>query len=745
MKTNADLNNNKTEFFAHSKPGKEKQEWQPLIEHLNNTAKIALELGKDAGLSDMAWAAAYLHDIGKYSMAFQRRLQGMGRTVDHSTAGAKEIMNLAGDKSSRSVAELISYCITGHHSGLPDHGSELDTKDESTLIARLKKKQLEDYSAFKKEIDLSKISLRPRPIKSIKKYPGFSISFLIRILFSILVDADWIETETFVNEGILKRGEHESIAELCDKFNQFLSGFNKKDSPINRKRSEILAQCLQKASSAQGIYTLTVPTGGGKTISSMAFALNHARQHDLKRIIYVIPYTSIIEQNAAVFKEALGTENVLEHHSNFDWEKVTNPTDSETDNITDKIKLAAENWDIPIIVTTNVQFFESLFANDKTRARKLHNIVKSVIIFDEAQMLPREYLRPCMCAVQELVQNYSATAIFCTATQPTLKRFFPDLPDFDEIASNPIELADFFKRVNIQYVGILPDAKLIEELNSTSQALCIVNTRRHAKVLFHQIQGDHVFHLSTLMCPVHRKQTLDEVQKRLKNEEECHLISTQVMEAGVDIDFPVGYRAMAGLDSILQAGGRVNREGQLKTASLYVFEPETIHIKRTPTFIRQMADVARMMIEEGNNPNSLAAIKKYYHNLFDLQDEDKGFDAWQIMRCFEQYQDLNFQFKTASANFHLIDNFTKPIIIPFDEKGSMQINELRFTANPMPVIRKLQNYTINLYEAEYEGLMEGGALELIDGKYAVLKDMKFYDPASGIQLPEKVSGKAIFV
>ncbi len=306
--------------------------------------------------------------------------------------------------------------------------------------------------------------------------------------------------------------------------------YEKFDNPqgeINRKRTETLKVCTEKAQSKQGFFTLTIPTGGGKTLASMAFALNHAARHGLKRVIYVIPFTSIIEQNAAIFKEFLGDKNVLEHHSNFDWKKGNKQDSAEADDETkdalDKLKLAAENWDIPIVVTTNVQFFESLFANKSSRCRKLHNMAKSVIIFDEAQMLPREYLDPSMLAVKELVTNYDVSAVFCTATQPALDRRLPNV-NFTELAPDPQALFDFYKRVRFNNIGKTPDAELIERIKAYPQALCIVNTRRHAKGLFDELKEDEgSFHLSTLMCPIHRKATCSDRWKLKRGTLPCDL------------------------------------------------------------------------------------------------------------------------------------------------------------------------------------------------------------------------------
>ena len=382
-------------YYGHSRKDKDKSEWQLLINHLTNTANLAEKFGADAGVPDLARTAAILHDIGKYSTAFQARLDGAARKVDHATAGARTIVEIFNKNHlEKRLATMIAYCIAGHHTGLPNYGSEIDVDGDGTLLARLDpdKKKLEDFSAYKAEIDPATLTVKSRTIKTAKEHQGFSLAFMTRMLFSALVDADFQETESYMKDDVKPCGEHTSIEELCKVFNTALQKFDNPQGHINEKRTETLKASMDKAESEQGFFTLTIPTGGGKTLASMAFALNHAVEHGLKRVIYVIPFTSIIEQNAAVFKEYLGEDNVLEHHSNFDWKKGDKPdtesADDQTKNVLDKLKLASENWDIPIVVTTNVQFFESLFANKSSRCRKLHNLAKSVIIFDEAQMLP---------------------------------------------------------------------------------------------------------------------------------------------------------------------------------------------------------------------------------------------------------------------------------------------------------------------------------------------------------------------
>jgi CRISPR-associated endonuclease/helicase Cas3 len=364
-----EMQGNQILYYAHSRKGEDKSKWQLLIDHLTRTADLAEKFGSDAGVSELARIAGLMHDIGKYSREFQARLHGSPHKVDHATAGAKEVRALFGkDQNQKYLADMLAYCIAGHHTGLPDYGSQADVDGDGTLLARVEKKALKDYSAYKTEGKLTDLDLPARlKIKPDKKHPEFSFAFFTRMIFSALVDADFQDTETYVNKGERPRGHYTSINDLCERFNLAVQKFDDPQGEINKKRTETLKACIRQAGLDQGFFTLTIPTGGGKTLASMAFALNHAVKHELKRVIYVIPFTSIIEQNASVFKRYLGDENVLEHHSNFDWKKgntaSTEEADDETKDALEKLKLASENWDIPIVVTTNVQFFESLFAN----------------------------------------------------------------------------------------------------------------------------------------------------------------------------------------------------------------------------------------------------------------------------------------------------------------------------------------------------------------------------------------------
>ncbi|MEN4011803.1 MAG: CRISPR-associated helicase Cas3' [Bellilinea sp.] len=745
----ANISEPKTRFFAHRREGEDREEWQLLIDHLRKTAEMARDFGADANVADLAYIAGLIHDLGKYSAEFQRRLEG-GPRVDHSTAGAKELKALLKDTPQKIFAKLLAYPIMGHHAGLPDYGSETDLEG-STVCGRLKN-NIPNYSAYKSELDVSALvfpqRLHIRPLRlPPKDYLGFSCSFLIRMIYSALVDADFQETEMYM-KGAKPRGGYEDIPTLREKMDMHLKQFENPTSDINRKRNEILYACIENGESkTPGFFSFTVPTGGGKTLASMAFALHQAAAHGLKRIIYVIPFTTIIEQNAKVFKGIFGEENVLEHHSNFDWEdRKREDADNRTNSAFAKLRLAAENWNIPIVVTTNVQFFESLFANRSSRCRKLHNIAKSVVIFDEAQMLPREYMRPAMAAVWELVTNYGASAVFCTATQPGLHRFLPEGTEVCELAPNPQELFDFYKRVEVKHLGTLNDDDLLARLNAHDQALCIVNTRRHASGLFGRLKGEGNFHLSTLMCPAHRRAKLEEIKDRLSSEKPCRVVSTTVMEAGIDLDFPVGYRALSGLDSINQAAGRVNREMKRGVSEMFVFEPRSEYVKGTPSFLKQTAEVARMVLRDhAAAPISIPAIQAFFGQLYNLQDPHISFDYKRIMECFDD-MDGRFSFEKAARDFQIIETPTVTVIIPCNEEAKRLVEELKYTQYPFSTLRKLQPYTVSIYECEFDKLSSKGVILTIEDTYHVLNPdsvQEYYDPHRGLLVPESSSGDGL--
>jgi CRISPR-associated endonuclease/helicase Cas3 len=545
------------------------------------------------------------------------------------------------------------------------------------------------------------------------------------MLYSCLVDADFIDTESFMDP---QRGQHRlgyrTLQELGTVFFDSLGEMRRAAPPslVNQHRELVYGQCLAAAEKDMGLFSLTVPTGGGKTLSSMSFALKHALRYGLSRVIYVIPYTSIIEQNAAVFRSMFGDDSVLEHHSNFE------PDDEDY-----RSRLASENWDAPIIVTTNVQFFESLFANRSSRCRKLHNITNSVVILDEVQTLPAAYLLPCLEALKELVSMYKASVVLCSATQPAVQ-YRPDfkkgLVGVTEIISNPQKLAQDLKRTDVRVAGRLSDAELASRLAEYEQVLCIVNTRRHARDLYRAMQTmEGLIHLSALMCPVHRSQKLKEIRERLDKRIACRVISTQLVEAGVDIDFPVVFRSLAGIDSIAQAAGRCNREGRLDRGQVFVFTPEA---GIPPGHFRQTAQTAESVIRRhAQDVLSLAAIEDYFKNYYWMKGD--GLDEEGILALLRAgVQKGDFPFKTVAEKFHLIKEEAKPVVIPFDDHARSIINALRHSEYPTAFARKLQRYTVSVYPHEWNRLLAAGSIEIMAGIFPVLTDNVLYDEELGL-------------
>ena len=713
-------------FYAHSVENQSKEKWQLLKDHLVSVSQLASGFASSFEAGELGRLLGLLHDIGKYSQEFQKRLEDPCVHVDHSTPGAKIAFERFG-----AFGKLLAYVVAGHHGGIPDGISD---ERESSLTHRIQQKDTVDCSAYQNEIELPKSQLAIN-IKPQDNRRGFSVSFFIRMLFSCLVDADFLDTEQFLNlERFRARGSKATIEELASKLSGYLREItsNARDTKVNRMRSQVLEDCLQAAKKEPGFFTLTVPTGGGKTLSSLAFALEHAREHDLERVIYVIPYTSIIEQNADVFRRAVGKDKVLEHHSN-----VTRSEEEYEPELTKKLELAEENWDMPLVVTTNVQFFESLFSNKGSKCRKLHNMVNSVIILDEAQMLPVEYLKPCIAALTELVINYGSTVVLCSATQPALEGLLPEEMTPREITRDPKTLYTALRRVAVEYKGELDNREVADLILQQEQVLCIVNTRGHARSIFELIgSGEGHYHLSAAMCPEHRTQKLQEIRARLKKGLPCRVTSTQLIEAGVDIDFPIVIRAIAGIDSVAQAAGRCNREGRLALGKVLVFTPKEGEGLNHVWFKRTAAIAAPLLANE-DDPLSLDAVRKYFNELYFYEGE--RLDEQQILEKIEKgSRSLNFPLREVASLFKIIDEDTYSVVIPYDEICMSYLSRADFIS-PRQLARSLQRYIVSVRPWEYKKLDDAAAIEKI-GKFIVLRDMRLYDSNYGLVPPDESEG-----
>lgn len=718
-----------TNFYAHSTNSPDKSDWQYLQDHLTNVGQLSRTFADDFSAGDLAYTSGILHDLGKYSCEFQKRLEGEKISVDHSTAGAIEATRLF-KNDQYSVGLLFAYLVAGHHGGLLNYGSV-----EGGLCERLHKEKIPDYSAYHREVSIDTQAIGPFRLHPSPHKTGFCVSFFMRMLYSCLVDADSLDTEKFCSpEKSSSRGNYESFEILNKKFETHMKKINSgaEDSLINRERKNIFGQCVQAGSFPPGIFSLTVPTGGGKTLSSMAFALEHLKKNNLQRIFYVIPYTSIIEQNADVFRKIFGWQNVLEHHCNFDPSTVDT---GDLDTGKESLRLATENWDIPVVVTTNVQFFESLFSNKRSRCRKLHRLAKSVIILDEAQMLPTGYLYPCLAALSELVGNYGSTVVICTATQPRLGDLLDEKVRPREIMQSPDQLYETFKRVKVTNLGPISDAELSARLTGHRQVLCIVNTRNHAKKLYNAIKdSENCFHLSARMCPVHRRKKIAEIKARLLEGKDCRVISTQLIEAGVDIDFPVVYRTMTGIDSVAQAAGRCNREGKLpEKGVVYLFKSKESYGKAT-SWQSLIAEIGEMTLAESNDPLSLPTVADYFRRLYHYK-EDGGLDEKKILRQLEERSDeLAFPFEDIADNFQIIEEGTKDLIIPYDEHAKSKIAEIKAAEFPGKFFRELQGYSISIYPNEFSEMERENRIEAIAERFYVLRSCEDYSDETGLKL-----------
>ncbi len=753
-------------LYAHSLPDQEVSHWQSLEDHLRKSAQLAEAFGRVFGAGEWAALATRLHDLGKASPEFQTYISGQNgrRRIDHSTAGARLLLRRwkAWGKPGKYRALWLAYCIAGHHGGLPDLGD--GASDTGSLRSRLDPAYvIPDYSAG---LDLAALADIPQPdalrfpFRLAREHAAFSVSFFVRMLFSCLTDADFLDTEHFyAPENCRQRGRWPSLETLRKRLCDFLSakGFLRAtpdDSPIVAARKEILGHCLDAAALPPGAFTLTVPTGGGKTLSSLTFALEHARRHQLDRIILVAPYTSIIEQNARVLRDALGEDSVLEHHSSY--VHPSEQTDQAGESAADQgravlpFRLAAENWDAPVVVTTAVQFFESLFSSRPSRCRKLHNMARSVVILDEAQMLPVPLLEPSVLALRELTEHYGASLVLCTATQPALRRDGPLKNGFARDSLRELipipQVAELFstftaqRRMCVSLLGKLGNEELGRRLRQEHQALCIVNSRAQARAAYERLGNDDAhFHLSARMTPRHRMFVLDTVRQRLRRGLPCRVVSTSLIECGVDISFPCVYRAQCGLDSVAQAAGRCNRSGELSSGSLSVYTPEQpLSPAQTDLYLR--ACFFGQVAEKHADIFAPAAVEDYFNALYGFEDLDKE-------RLLAMLREKNaafphaFDFRWMDTRYHFIKEGMAPVIITHGTKDGGDLAEQshalvhRLETEYPPsrlTLRLLQGFSVQVYPYELERLRAAGTLETLHGCFDVLRNGAGYNPKLGL-------------
>lgn len=722
------------EYYAHSLEGRPLIEWQLLEDHLNNVSKIAADTASCFGAQQWAALAGALHDLGKGTKSWQAFLRQANDIVDefssyyeghpsHAGVGAQWLFG-----NSREAGKLLAYCVAGHHGGLPDWNGSANSA--------LREKCLQPVPKFDFPLVTPGFP-NNLPIHRESDRFGFQLQFFVRMLFSCLVDADFLDTEAFLKKDkSTQRSGYPKIDVLhgifWKNFNSMRSAADQKTT-VNQQREKVLTDCLKAAKEAPGLFSLTVPTGGGKTLASLAFALDHCKKHGKRRIIYVIPFTSIIEQNAKVFREMLGDSSVLEHHCNYI------PDDSNW-----QARLATENWDASIVVTTNVQFFDSFYANKSSKCRKLHNVAESVIIFDEVQAVPVEKLKPCLEVIKELSLNYRVTSILCTATQPAIRfseQFEAGLKNVREIVQDVPALFASLKRTEEIYIGEHDEQHIANLLLENEQVLCIVNTRQQALDIFNRLpKSDENIHLSALMHPAHRTERLDDIRDRLNssNNKSCRVVSTQLIEAGVDVDFPCVYRAVAGIDSIAQAAGRCNRNGLSKSVcSVYVFEfPEGPGC----SFFRQAAQSAAKLFKPfAGKLTSPECVQEYFADYFWKNQQRMDCDGI-LENCCRPAQSGDIPFRDI-AKFQMIESATLPIIIALEEVAVDLVHSLEFAEHTGGILRKLQQYSVQIYPYQFAEIRDW--LEHPSPGVWVLRAENLYSKDTGLfcKAPE---GEAFF-
>lgn len=689
-------------------------------DHQSGVANLAEKFASEFGMAQFGRIMGLLHDKGKEQEEWQKYIRGVTgydkkysaikKGPNHSYVGA-----VIANNHYKVLAPLIAQPIAGHHRGLYD------------------------YCCYEEEIrrelpkEISDNEIIPIQMPNFPKMEKYDLHHLVRMLFSCLVDADSLDTESFMGPDQAKmRGSHTTMEELLVILEEHLRKLkeNSEDTVVNRVRNYVQEQCVKESQGKSGFYSLTVPTGGGKTLSSVLWALHHAVKNNLHRIIIAIPYTSIIVQTAATLKSIFGEENVLEHHSNV------NPEDIKDPELRERMLLATENWDYPIIVTTNVQLFESLFSNKRSSCRKLHNIVKSVIILDEVQTLPLGFYKPIVHTLDTLHRVFGVSILFTTASQPVLEgriegtnylTSFDALPPIKEIIPKDSNLHEKLRRVELTF---LDDPysydEIAEKLAKHKRVLCIVNTRRDAKEIFTRLPNEGVrIHLSRMMCPAHIAHSIKRIKELLRANENLSIrvIATQLIEAGVDVDFPVVYRQEAGLDSILQAAGRCNREGNNIISPTYVFSLEKEHAL-PPGFITQTNN-ARKAIGKNHDWFAPQTMESYFHQLYSRTD---NFDKNQMKELlYIQY----CNFERAANQFHLIDEHTKRVFVNWAD--SMEFyNQLISHGPSYSLLKKMSRYSVNVREKDLARLKQVGAVEQPFESVYVITDSKFYNDDIGL-------------
>lgn len=728
-------------YYAHITEDGRKQ---TVLEHLTATAALCGSFAID-GLKPFAELAGLLHDVGKYSAAFQRRLEGGKEHFEHSVCGAIELHKLE-TNNNKLFLTMLEYCIVGHHTGLPDGGSVGDSENDHTLHARLKRAPdytgSSDYLAYKEEIKINIPDLMPlfklmygdvdkkNEREKIERY-----AFFTRYLFSCLTDADFLDTErTFAPNT--DRQLNADFAKVSEKLDEKLAGF-KADTELQKARGRLLGQACENCTGDENIFLLNMPTGSGKTLCSLRLALDLLKNSGgrLKRVIYVIPYTSIIEQTAKEFTELFGEyADILQHHSNFVYDE------SGGDTTAAKLQKACENWDSPFVITTNVQFFQSLCHYKSSGLRKLHNMGDSVIIFDEIHLLPLDVLQPCLRGIGYVTKYLGSKAVLLSATMPNLSRLFEEyLPGvrYKEIITDKSDHR-YFKKCGYTYLGETDNETIVQKAAEYNSSLIVVNSRKTAREVYALADGNK-YHLSTYMTPADRSAVIEQIRDDLKNGRKVTVVSTSLIEAGVDLDFEAVFRQLAGLDSILQSGGRCNREGRRESGDVYIYSTDEKPRKE----LALRAEITGGLLNEYEDISSAECVEEYFNRLFFNKQHtidsnsiaDNGYSAGiRNMDCIA--------FRKYAEDFEYIKDETVAVVIDNCEESRELLEQIY--EKPRYARRKLQRYSVGLkYFHEFAPMLQTGRIREYCKGICVLNDNDDYDSEVGL-LIDKVDDIIIF-
>lgn len=736
-------------------------ETQPLLEHLLGVAELAQSYAERITacreFGEIGYLLGLLHDVGKYQEGFQRYIRrefGLDTSLTawhtpHSPTGALYVNQLERAGWGEALHKILTLCIASHHRGLYDDAafrSLFDNSSKKRLVDPLLKGLAADSHQLESYLDKVSLEEIGKAWDDLDKedYP-----LLIRMLFSCLVDADFLDTERFMSpdKSIIRQSAKASLEQMQEQLEAYVSHFNR-EGQINEARAVFLDQCRNHGRiSKRGIYSLTLPTGAGKTISSMMWAIEHALTNGCDRIIYVIPYTSIITQTAETFREVFGADNVLEHHSDLDVKE-------REDEALEYSKLSTENWDVPLVVTTNVQFFESLFSHRVSRCRKLHNVCNSVVVFDEVQMFPPKFLNPMLRVLESLHYAFRVEPLFCTATLPIFdqdilsdsKRIGHNYFSFEEPIKEvvPYDAESFtpFNKVTYDWNLLkLSTDELAERLSQHESFLCIVNSRNDAAQLYRALQSRDkkskgLIHLSRRMCSAHIQKRIQEIRERLSGGLPVRVVSTQLVEAGVDLDFPVVYRAIAGLDSVMQAAGRCNREGHMMSpGKVYIFRlTDGSQVSGEMSWAQGALEDLLDRLASRETPER-ADIERYYRAYY---HEIGSFDKQKISSLLwgddnDRSEGLRFDYEEASERFKYIEDKSISIVVPYGEVGKSLIRKLQ---HKIPLTRQdyRQLHRNSVGICEKDCLTLGGSISINESGFAYLTNGRLYDEETGIQL-----------